>query len=75
MARIVIGAVILTLCMVSMAALTAFLMLVYSRMKDDMDSLRSEKGELEERIKKLSAENLAFRLGRINDGQKTDQRP
>ena len=52
--------------MVTAAALTAFALLIYSRMKDDLEALRSEYDELEKRAKKLEAENFAYRIGRLN---------
>ena len=52
--------------MVTMAALTAFVLLIYTRMKDDLEALRSEYDELEKKAKKLEAENFAFRIGRLN---------
>ena len=70
MFKLIMGAVILTLCMVTMAALLAFLLLVYSRMKDDLDNFRTEKTELEERLRKLSAENFALRIGNAKKDEK-----
>lgn len=67
MFRIVTAAVILTLCMVTMAALTAFVLLIYTRMKDDLEALKNEYDELEKKAKKLEAENFAYRIGRMKE--------
>ena len=53
--------------MVTMAALTAFVLLIYTRMKDDLEALKNEYGELEKKCKKLEAENFAYRIGRMKE--------
>ena len=62
MFRIVMAAVILTLCMIVGAATAAFLLLVYSRMRDDIEALAQENEEYEQKNKKLEAEVFALRL-------------
>ena len=64
MFKIVLGAVILTLTMTAAASLTAFVLLVYSRLKDEKEALEFRAKQAEELNKKLSAENFALRLGK-----------
>ncbi len=56
--------------MTAAASLTAFVLLVYSRLKDEKEALEFRIKQAEELNKKLSAENFALRFGGIRKEEK-----